>query len=40
MKPGLLKREIWTISVVFQALSIGGLKNKEKVGQQGQKSEI
>ena len=37
MKTGLPQREIWTIRVIFQALSIDTFENKEKVVQQVQK---
>ena len=37
MKTGLPQREIWTIRVIFQALSNDAFKNKEKVVQQVQK---
>jgi hypothetical protein len=40
MKTVLPQREICTIRVTFQALSIGNLKNIEKGVQQGQKPEI
>ena len=40
MKARLRQREIWTIRVIFQALSIGNLKNIEKGVQQGQKLRI
>ena len=40
MKLVLLQRQAWTIRVVFQALSTGNLRNKEKVVQQSQKPEI
>jgi hypothetical protein len=40
MKTVWTQREICTIWEIFQALSIGNLKNKEKVVQQGPKSEI
>ena len=40
MKARLRQREIWTIRVIFQVLSIGNLKNIEKDVQQGQKLRI
>ena len=39
-KESLPQRQILTIYVIFQALSIDNLKNKEKAVQQGQKREI
>ncbi len=40
MKLGWPQRQIFTIRVVFQALSTGDLKSKNKVVQQDQKSKI
>jgi hypothetical protein len=40
MKLSWTQRQILTVRVVFRALSIGDVKNKEKVVQQGQKLKI